>query len=441
MYFHFKNMGTWNLACRCSRMFVNSRLLNLVSESDMRVGCHFASYHCASALLWPKDSRVKPAEGWRSSAITSSGMRHRPAVSEVGKYKAEGQSEDIKDDPETPASRNVWRKETSVSRERKPNTDSRVSSEFQRGAPIKRERKTNTDSKMSSELRKLSLDDFPEECERLVKDSRERLSKEEHSNYETLFGVSPCLLALTQGRRNAHRLFVKEGEASRRASVRQVCEEAHRQGVPIQRVSKNDLNKMCSGGVHQGLCLQASFLGFLTEDKTSKPPRDSSHIPLWLVLDRVQDPMNLGAILRSAYFLGVDGVASSLRNSCPLTPVVSKASSGVMEVMRVYGYDSLVDMVKVKVAQGWQVIGTVGAEAENSHVPVMKCSKFQMTKPTLLLMGGEGEGLSRELRLHCEVMLTIPSRRDLHPGVESLNVSVATGILLHSLLSSHRGGH
>lgn len=314
MYFHFKNMGTWNLACRCSRMFVNSRLLNLVSESDMRVGCHFASYHCASALLWPKDSRVKTAEGWRSSAITSSGMRHRPAVSEVGKYKSEGQSEDIKDDPETPASRNVWRKETSVSRERKPNTGNRVSFEFQRGAPIKRERKTNTDSKMSSELRKLSLDDFPEECERLVKDSRERLSKEEHSNYETLFGVSPCLLALTQGRRNAHRLFVKEGEASRRASVRQVCEEAHKQGVPIQRVSKNDLNKMCSGGVHQGLCLQASFLGFLTEDKTSKPPRDSSHIPLWLVLDRVQDPMNLGAILRSAYFLGVDGVASSLRN-------------------------------------------------------------------------------------------------------------------------------
>uniref|UniRef100_A0A4W5N3G8 rRNA methyltransferase 1, mitochondrial n=1 Tax=Hucho hucho TaxID=62062 RepID=A0A4W5N3G8_9TELE len=294
---------------------------------------------------------------------------------------------------------------------------------------------------MSSELRKLSLDDFPEECERQVKDSRERLSKEEHRNYETLFGVSPCLLALTQGRRNAHRLFVKEGEASRRASVRQVCEEAHRQGVPIQRVSKNDLNKMCSGGVHQGLCLQASCLGFLTDDKTSKAPRDSSHIPLWLVLDGVQDPMNLGAILRSAYFLGVDRVASSLRNSCPLTPVVSKASSGVMEVMRVYGYDSVADMLKVKVAQGCQVIGTVGAEAENSHVPVMKCSKFQMTKPTLLLMGGEGEGLSRELRLQCEVLLTIPPRRDLHPGVESLNVSVATGILLHSLLSSRRGGH
>eukprot|EP00063_Salmo_salar_P018733 XP_013993568.1 PREDICTED: rRNA methyltransferase 1, mitochondrial [Salmo salar] len=435
MYFHLKNMGTWNLACQCSRMFVNSRLLNLVSESDMRVGCHFASYHCASALLWPKDSRAKPAERWRRSAITSPGMRHRPAVSEVGNYKAEGQSEDIKDDPETPASRNVWRRETSVSQERKPNADSRVSSEFQRGAPIQRERKTNTDSRMSSELRKLSLDDFPEE------DSRERLSKEEHRNYETLFGVSPCLLALTQGRRNAHRLFVKEGEASRRASVRQVCEEAHRQGVPIQRVSKNDLNKMCSGGVHQGLCLQASCLGFLTDDKTSKPPRDSSHIPLWLVLDGVQDPMNLGAILRSAYFLGVDRVASSLRNSCPLTPVVSKASSGVMEVMRVYGYDSLTDMLKVKLAQGWQVIGTVGAEAENAHVPVMKCSKFQMTKPTLLLMGGEGEGLSRELRLQCEVMLTIIPRRDLHPGVESLNVSVATGILLHSLLSSRRGGH
>ncbi|XP_010868660.2 rRNA methyltransferase 1, mitochondrial [Esox lucius] len=435
MCFNFINMGT--LARQCSRMFVDRRLLTVVSEWDMRVGCHFAPYHCTRSLLCPNDNRAKSAERMRFSAVTSSVLRQKPGRSEGRQYQ--GQSEDMQDDPETPVNR-VWGTGTPQSQKRKPNAHINRSYDPQREPPIDWERKTNTSSRVSPELRKLSFDDFPEERERLVKDSKQRLSKEKDKNYETLFGVSPCLLALTQGRRKSHRLFVKEGEASRRASIRQVCEEARLQGVQIQRVSKMDLSKMCSGGVHQGLCLQASPLGYLTEDKTLKPPKDSSRIPLWLVLDRVQDPMNLGAILRSAYFLGVDRVASSLQNSCPLTPVVSKASSGVMEIMGVYGYDSLMDLMKVKVAQGWQVVGTVGAEAEKPHVPVMQCSDFQMTKPTLLLMGGEGDGLSPELRLQCEALLTIPPRRDLHPGVESLNVSVATGILLHSLLSSCGGG-
>ena len=148
--------------------------------------------------------------------------------------------------------------------------------------------------------------------------------------------------------------------------------------------------------------------------------------------------MNLGAILRSAYFLGADRVISSLRHSCPLSPVVSKASSGAMEVLGVYGYENLEDMLKLKVAQGWQVVGTVGAEAGESHIPVIQCSDFQMTKPTLLLMGGEADGLSRELLSLCHTLLTIPAGRELFPGIESLNVSVATGILLHSLLFSRR---
>uniref|UniRef100_A0A4W6E212 Mitochondrial rRNA methyltransferase 1 homolog (S. cerevisiae) n=1 Tax=Lates calcarifer TaxID=8187 RepID=A0A4W6E212_LATCA len=88
------------------------------------------------------------------------------------------------------------------------------------------------------------------------------------------------------------------------------------------------------------------------------------------------------------------------------------------------------------VAQGWHVVGTVGAEADQSQIPVTQCSDFQITKPTLLLMGGEGEGLSQKLLSLCQTLLTIPAGRDLFPGIESLNVSVATGILLHSLLFS-----
>ncbi|KAM4715575.1 rRNA methyltransferase 1, mitochondrial [Anableps anableps] len=279
--------------------------------------------------------------------------------------------------------------------------------------------------KVSSELRKLCLEDFPADKER-------QLRPKQADTSEVVFGIAPCLLALTQGRRKVYQLLVKDSETSRRASILTVCEEAHRRGVQVSRVSKKHLDKMSLGGVHQGVCLQASPLNFLTFD--SEFNISETGIPLWLVLERIQDPMNLGAILRSAYFLGVDKVISSLRHSCPLSPVVSKASSGVMEAMGVYGCDSLEDMLRTKVEQGWQVIGTVGADPEESRIPVIPCSDFQVTKPTMLLMGSEGKGLSGKLLSVCQTLLTIPAGRDLAPGVESLNVSVAAGILLHSLL-------
>lgn len=292
------------------------------------------------------------------------------------------------------------------------------------------------DGRVSSEIRKLSLEDFPEEKERLAMLKSPQLGSREE-DHEVVFGVAPCLLALTQRRRNVYRLFVKDGEASHRSSIIKVCEEADRRRVQISRVSKKDLDRMCSGRLHQGVCLQASPLGYITtEDKEGRHSRPDGTLPLWLVLEGIQDPMNLGAILRSAYFLGVDRVASSVRHSCPLSPVVSKASSGAMEVLGLYGYENLEGMLRRKAAQGWHIVGTVGADVEDS-IPVTWCSDFQMSKPTLLLMGGEGEGLSPGLLSLCETLLSIPAGRDLNPGsIDSLNVSVATGILLHSLLRS-----
>lgn len=290
------------------------------------------------------------------------------------------------------------------------------------------------DSKVSSEIRKLSLEDFPRERER----ERERKCSRVE-NLEVVFGIAPCLLALTQRRREAYKLFVKDGEALHRSSVLRVCEEADRRRVPVQRVSKKDLDRMCSGRVHQGVCLHASPLGFVTtEDRGLRQGRPAGALPLWLVLEGIQDPMNLGAILRSAYFLGVDRVATSIRHSCPLSPVVSKASSGAMEVLDVHGYEKLEEMLRWKATQGWHVVGTVGVDVEELLIPVSGCSDFQMSKPTLLLLGGEGTGLSRGLLSLCETLLSIPAGRELYPGIDSLNVSVATGILLHSLLSSRR---
>ncbi|XP_054455130.1 rRNA methyltransferase 1, mitochondrial [Anoplopoma fimbria] len=377
------------------------RLYNHASVS--RVGSQFASHHVSASLLRPEDRGIEPVVKRRRRALDTSSVQHKPVVSDGWKKQ------------ERSDQRKTWKKE--IPELQRPN------------------QRREGDSRVSSELRRLSLDDFPAEREKMAGQRSTLHPREEH--YEVVFGIAPCVLALTQGRRKARKLFVKDGEASDRASVLKVCEEAHRRGVQVQRVSKKDLDKMSSGRVHQGVCLQASPLGYLTEDRDSHT-QNRGDPPIWLVLERVQDPMNLGAILRSAYFLGVDRVASSLRHSCPLSPVVSKASSGVMEVMGVYGYENLGGMLESKVARGWEVVGTVGADAEESTVPVTLCSDFRMTKPTVLLMGGEGEGLSQQLLSLCQTLLTVPAGRELCPGVESLNVSVASGILLHSLLSSRR---
>ncbi|XP_073696920.1 rRNA methyltransferase 1, mitochondrial [Garra rufa] len=294
--------------------------------------------------------------------------------------------------------------------------------------------------KVSSELQKLRFEDFSEsETGRILRHIQKKSEPNEDKELEIVFGVAPCLLALTQSRRKPSRLFVKNSDGPQRDVILKACQEAVKRGVQVERVSKQTLDKMCGGKVHQGLCLQASPLGFITEERPITSHGVKNHRALWLVLDGVQDPMNLGAIMRSAYFLGVDRIASSIHNSCPLTPTVSKASAGVMEVMEVFGYSNLKDMIKVKAEEGWHVVGTVGLEECSLESTVVPCSDFKISKPTLLLMGGEGDGLSPELRQMCDVLLTIPPRRNLHPGVESLNVSVATGILLHSLLSTRTG--
>ncbi|XP_023558875.1 rRNA methyltransferase 1, mitochondrial isoform X2 [Octodon degus] len=237
------------------------------------------------------------------------------------------------------------------------------------------------------ELRRLRLDDLA---------SAPRL--------ELLFGLSPCLLALRAARRRVARLLLQ---------------------------------------VHQGVCMEVTPLRPrpYTEAGEAGPSGDPQQ--LWLALEGLQDPRNLGAVLRTAHFLGVDKIITSRRNSCPLTPVVSKASAGAVEVMDVFSTDDLTGFLQAKAQQGWLVAGTVSSPvpeiSQSSEIPITSCREFLWDRPTLLVLGSEGSGLSQEVQASCQLLLTILPGRQLPPGLESLNVSVATGILLHSICSQRKG--
>lgn len=259
---------------------------------------------------------------------------------------------------------------------------------------------------------------------------------------ERLFGLSPCLLALRAARRRVARLLLQAGKAGLQGERAELLRVAEERGIPVLRPRRQKLDALCGYQVHQGVCMEVSPLRPRPCDEVAEASPGDDPQQLWLVLEGLQDPRNLGAVLRSAHFLGVDRVITSRRNSCPLTPVVSKASAGAMEVMDVFATPDLAGFLKAKAQQGWLVVGTVGCPgpeiSQSSKVPVTSCLEFLWDRPTLLVLGNEGSGLSQEVLACCQMLLTILPGRHLPPGLESLNVSVATGILLHSICSQKK---
>ncbi|XP_013007780.2 rRNA methyltransferase 1, mitochondrial isoform X1 [Cavia porcellus] len=243
---------------------------------------------------------------------------------------------------------------------------------------------------------------------------------------ELLFGLSPCLLALRAARRRVARLLLQAGRAGLQGERAELLRVAEARDIPVLRPRRQKLDALCHYQVHQGVCMEVTPLRPrpYTEAGDVSPNDDPQQ--LWLVLEGLQDPRNLGAVLRTAHFLGVDKIITSRRNSCPLTPVVSKASAGAMEVMDVFCSDDLAGFLQAKARQGWLVAGTVGSVvSQASEIPITSCLEFLWDRPTLLVLGNEGSGLSQEVQAACRLLLSVLPGRQLPPGLESLNVSVA----------------
>ncbi|PRW32608.1 rRNA methyltransferase mitochondrial [Chlorella sorokiniana] len=257
---------------------------------------------------------------------------------------------------------------------------------------------------------------------------------------DVLYGVSPVLAALQAGRREVHTLYLQDGmDLSKRkdkGAIQAAKKRAEELGAKVEYASKHDLNMVADNRPHQGVVLDCSPLEF--EPLPSLPdapegPAPSGRLPVWLCLDEVMDPQNFGAALRSAYFLGVDGVLTCHRNSAPLSAAVSKASAGAMELVPVHACKSLPQTLADAKERGWQVLG---AAAEPGALPA---ASFVLQRPAILVMGNEGYGLRGAVRRLCDAVLQIEDSPGRHTLVDSLNVSVATGILLHRLLTAQSG--
>jgi len=223
--------------------------------------------------------------------------------------------------------------------------------------------------------------------------------------------------------------------------------------VAVHRVGKHELNLLSDDRPHQGLVLDCSPLEWAplerlppAEEAAAEAAAAGAGPPVWLVLDEVTDPQNLGALVRSAYCLGAAGLLACAKNCAPLSAAATKASAGVLEAWPVHSCNNLARTLADAAERGWTV---VGAAAERGAEP---CTQLAVTGPTLLVVGSEGHGLRTNVRRACQKLVLVEMggvAAAAAPGaagaaaerrvVDSLNVSVATGILLHQLIVAARG--
>ena len=254
---------------------------------------------------------------------------------------------------------------------------------------------------------------------------------------EMLYGVYPVLTALDSNQRSVHRILYNE--ASKR--VEDIVEKATQKGIKTEAVQPQILDKMARNStkemsVHQGVCAEVSKLERTTlEPPFANIPSVESEHNLWILLTSIGDPQNLGAIIRSSYFLGARGIltcdgeyeAKVRKKTSALTPVVSKASSGVLEIFQPVHLSDPEGFLRLKRSQNWNIIGSCSGDQQASEPPSIKDTN------SLLIIGNEGYGVPDSFKPYCSHFVTLAAGRSLHPNVDSLNVSVATALLIQSL--------
>eukprot|EP00794_Sanderia_malayensis_P014208 gene14208-15691_t len=216
---------------------------------------------------------------------------------------------------------------------------------------------------------------------------------------------------------------------------------AEEKNIKVDYKSRDYLDKLVGNRPHQSIVMKASSISYENinslhhqrKDRFCKSPE------IWLALDQIQDPMNFGAILRSAGYFGINGIIASKRNSCRLSPVVSKASAGTMEWLKIYGAEDLPYFLKKQAKANWDIIGSTMSD-ENLQGSLCDCATMALEKPSILVLGNEGIGIREEVMNSCTKFITIPSFTAGQPqhDLDSLNVSVATGILLYNLVNKRK---
>ncbi len=230
-----------------------------------------------------------------------------------------------------------------------------------------------------------------------------------------VFGLLPVLEALRAEHRRVDKVLIAESASEHRIS--EIVDLCRKRSIRCERVPRDVLEKRTGGEVnHQGVVAFTAAVDYVDVDDIFE---NKSEAPLVLVLDGVEDPRNLGAILRVAECAGVDGVVIPERRAVGLTDTVAKSSAGAIEYVKVAKTGNLNRLIEELRSRDIWVVGTA-ADAPVAY------TDWDWARPTALVLGGEGSGLHRLVAENCDVLVKIP----MYGKIDSLNVSVAAGVIL-----------
>lgn len=236
---------------------------------------------------------------------------------------------------------------------------------------------------------------------------------------EQIEGRNAVMEAFRAGR-GVDKLFILDG--CQDGPVRSIAREARKHDTIINYVSKERLDQLSETGAHQGVIAQVAAFEYSEVEDILNRAREKGEPPFIFVLDHIEDPHNLGAIIRTANLAGAHGVIIPDRRAAGLTATVVKASAGAINftpVAKVTNIGKTIDELK---AQGiWFACADMGGEV---------MYRLNLTGPIGLVIGNEGEGVSRLVREKCDYIASIPMKGD----IDSLNASVAAGVLAYEIV-------
>lgn len=260
--------------------------------------------------------------------------------------------------------------------------------------------------------------------ERGSEESPQRASRGERGGGEAsrfVYGVNPVLAALRARPDEVERLFLVEGQLGARAAG-ELLSRAREFGIRVEKVSRERLGALAEGGVHQGVVVELRGFKYAELEDLLEAAKALGQPPLVVVLDGIQDPHNLGAIIRSADALGAHGVVIAKDRAVQVTGTVAKASAGAVEhsrIARVVNVSRALE--ELKEAGLWVAAADVDAKE-----PMWSA---RLDGPLALVVGAEGAGVRDGVLKHCDFRLRIP----MAGQVGSLNASVSAGILLYEV--------
>jgi len=235
---------------------------------------------------------------------------------------------------------------------------------------------------------------------------------------ERIFGKNPVLEALKAGRSLNKILILKSIGTS--DAVEEIIRLSRKIKVPFEWVDKKIIDQKSGGVRHQGILAFASPKEYQDVEDILDAAKDKGEAPLIVVLDGIEDPHNLGAIIRTAECAGAHGVIIPKRRASPLTETVAKTSAGAIEHIAVARVTNIRDEIKKLKEKGIWVVG-LDERAEKS------LTQADLKLPTAIVIGSEGKGMSKHIKESCELLVSIPMKGK----IGSLNASVAASIIMY----------